>query len=217
LITMRQRPLENTRTPERSSFFEAECEVDGRRYAARSRRGAPNELARVLVSAGVADQPVAVRHAGIKGCISYRSLHELALWTYEESATVPLRRVRWKPSHDFIAAVRGRIAQNRGATPAPVGEEPEPVLSMLEERDRRRDDGGLRGADGGRTSPRPPRNGKSAGSPRKSSASSRSSPTSSPCRPKSAPAPSTASWKSAMPSSGVSSLYCAYTAVSAQG
>jgi hypothetical protein len=70
LITMRQRPLENTRTPERSSFFEAECEVDGRRYAARSRRGAPNELAGVLVSAGVADQPVEVRHAGIKGCIS---------------------------------------------------------------------------------------------------------------------------------------------------
>jgi hypothetical protein len=142
LITMLQSPLENTRTLERASLYEAECEVDGRRYSARSRHGAPNELARVLVAAGAADQPVEVRQVGIKGCISYRSLHELALWTYEESATVPLRRVRWKPSHDFIAAVRGRIAQNRGATPAPVGEEPEPVLSMLEERDRRSDDGG---------------------------------------------------------------------------
>jgi hypothetical protein len=127
LITMRQRPLENTRTPERSSLFEAECEVDGRRYAARSRRGAPNELARVLVSAGVADQPVEVRHAGIKGCISYPSLHEMARWTYEESATVPLRRVRWKPLPDFTAASRGRIAQNQGETLAEVGEEPEPI------------------------------------------------------------------------------------------
>jgi hypothetical protein len=126
VITMRQRPLENTRTPERSSIFEAECEVDGRRYSARSRHGAPNELARLLVSAGVADQPVEVRHAGIKGCLSWRSLHEMARWTYEESAGVPLRRVRWRPLPDFTAAGRGRIAQNRGETPPPIGEEPEP-------------------------------------------------------------------------------------------
>ena len=123
---MRQRPLENTRTPERPRLFEAECEVDGQRYSARSRHGAANELARLLVSAGVADQPVEVRHAGLKGCLSWRSLHELARWTYEETAGVPLRRVRWKPLPDFTAAVRGRIAQNRGETFAEVGEEPEP-------------------------------------------------------------------------------------------
>ena len=127
MITMRQRPLENTRTPQRSSIFEAECEVDGRRYSDRSRHGAPNELARLLVSAGVPDQPVEVRHAGIKGCLSWRSLHEMARWTYEESAGVPLRRVRWKPLPDFTAAGRGRIAQNRGETPPPVGGVPEPV------------------------------------------------------------------------------------------
>jgi hypothetical protein len=67
--------------PERSCVYEAECEIGGQRYSARSRHGAPNELARVLVSAGVADQPVEVRHAGIKGCISYRSLHQMARWT----------------------------------------------------------------------------------------------------------------------------------------
>jgi hypothetical protein len=111
---MLQRPLEDTRTPGRSCVYQAECEVDGRSYSARSRHGAPNELARVLVAAGVSDQPVEVRQVGIKGCITYRSLHELACWTYEESATVPLRRVRWKPPADFIAAVRGRNAQNRG-------------------------------------------------------------------------------------------------------
>jgi hypothetical protein len=127
VITMRQRPLENTRTPERSSIFEAECEVDGRHYSARSRHGAPNELARLLVSAGVADQPVEVHHVGIKGCLSWRSLHEMALWTFAEGPGVPLRRVRWKPLPDFTAAGRGRIAQNRGETPPPVEEEPEPV------------------------------------------------------------------------------------------
>jgi hypothetical protein len=54
----------------------------------------------------VPDQPVEVRHAGIKGCLSWRSLHEMARWTYEESARVPLRRVRWKPLPDFIAVGR---------------------------------------------------------------------------------------------------------------
>lgn len=108
-------------------MYEAECEVEGRRYSARSRHGAPNQLARVLVSAGVPDQPLEVRQTGIKRGLSYRSLHELARWTYEESAMVPLRRVRWKPAPDFTAAVRGRDAQNRGETPAQVGEEPEPL------------------------------------------------------------------------------------------
>jgi hypothetical protein len=90
VITMRQRPLENTRTPQRSSIFEAECEVDGQRYSARSRHGAPNKLARLLVSAGVADQPVEVRHAGIKGCLSWRSLHEMAHWTLPAGRFTPV-------------------------------------------------------------------------------------------------------------------------------
>jgi hypothetical protein len=121
---MLQRPLEDTRTPERSCVYEAECEVEGRRYSARSRHGAPNELARVLVSAGVADQPVEIRQAGIKGCVTY-SLHELARWTYVGSATAPVRRVRWKPPPDFWAGFRIGDDQNRGETPAEVGEEAE--------------------------------------------------------------------------------------------
>ena len=49
------------------------------------------------VAAGVADQPVEVRQDGIKGCISYGSLHKLALWRYQETVVAPLRRVRWMP------------------------------------------------------------------------------------------------------------------------
>ena len=125
VIKMRQWPVEGTRTPGKSSIFEAECEVDGRRYSARSRHGAPNELARLLVSVGIADQPVEVSHAGIRGCITYRSLHDLARWTYQESAKVPLRRVRWKPLPDFSGDVRIRDAQNLGDSPDGVEEEPE--------------------------------------------------------------------------------------------
>ncbi|MGA8756460.1 MAG: hypothetical protein WB611_09010 [Stellaceae bacterium] len=114
MIKMRQWTLEGTRTPEKSCVFHAEWEVDGRRYSARSRHGAPNELARLLVSVGIADQPVEIRHAGIRGHITYRSLHDLARWIYQESATVPLRRVRWKPPIDIGADIRKRKAQNLG-------------------------------------------------------------------------------------------------------
>jgi hypothetical protein len=85
-ITIRQRTLENTRTPDRSCIYEAECEVDGRCYAATSRHGAPIELARLLVSARIPDQPVEGVTVGIKGGITYRSLHGMALWTYAEGA-----------------------------------------------------------------------------------------------------------------------------------
>ncbi len=125
VIKMRQWPVEGTRTPGKSSIFEAECEIDGRCYSARSRHGAPNELARLLVSVGIADQPVEVSHAGIRGCITYRSLHDLARWTYQESSAVPLRRVRWKPPTDIGAEIRKRKAQNRGGSPGGVEEEPE--------------------------------------------------------------------------------------------
>ncbi|MGA8757659.1 MAG: hypothetical protein WB611_15250 [Stellaceae bacterium] len=111
MIKMRQWPLENTRTPEKSCIFEAACELDGQPYTARSRHGAANELARMLVAAGVADQPVEVCHAGIKGWITYCSLHELARWSYQESAKVTLRRVRWKPHPDFIIDFRTRNAK----------------------------------------------------------------------------------------------------------
>jgi hypothetical protein len=54
------RPLEETRGPNSPCQWLAECEVDGRRFMARSRHGAVYELARVLVAAGVADRPLCV-------------------------------------------------------------------------------------------------------------------------------------------------------------
>jgi hypothetical protein len=118
--------LEDARTPEKSCVFEAECEVDGWGYSATSRHEAPNELAHLLVSTGVVDRPVEVRHAGIKGYATYGSLYEMARSIYQESAKVPLRRIRWKPPPDLISDIRIRNAKNQGDPDKKVEEELEP-------------------------------------------------------------------------------------------
>jgi hypothetical protein len=51
-------PEEATRTPNSACIWVAEATIDGRRYAARSRHGAANELARQLVAARLADRPL---------------------------------------------------------------------------------------------------------------------------------------------------------------
>ena len=55
VIKVHCRALPDTRTANSAAAWLAECEVDGRPFEARSRRGAPNALARELVAAGVPD------------------------------------------------------------------------------------------------------------------------------------------------------------------
>jgi hypothetical protein len=69
-----QRPDEPTRTPNKSCRWVAEAVVDGRTFTARSRYGVSNELARVLVAAGIADAPMRVHSAGLRGYAAYRSI-----------------------------------------------------------------------------------------------------------------------------------------------
>jgi hypothetical protein len=127
---MVQQPLESTRTKAKACVYEAECQFHGRSYSARSRRGAPNALARVLVAAGAPDQTVEIYQVRMKGSITYTSLHEMARWAYQESATVSLRRVRWNPT-DFGAAFRKRDGQNRDDSPTAVVEQPGPLLGRF--------------------------------------------------------------------------------------
>lgn len=87
-------PLEDTRTPERACYYVAECEIDGRRYSARSRSGASAALARELVAAGVSEGPMIIRHRGLKGEMRLPSLFEAAKWTTSEGQKA-LARVRW--------------------------------------------------------------------------------------------------------------------------
>jgi hypothetical protein len=92
-VIVHQRAEEASRTPGKSCCWVAETIIDGRTFTARSRRGAANELARVLTAAAIPDAPMHVYTHGIRGCLTTPSFHEVAIWTYEESASVPLHRI----------------------------------------------------------------------------------------------------------------------------
>jgi hypothetical protein len=87
------------------SAYVAETTVGSQRYSATSRHGAPNALAREL--AGVPDDAVEVHYEGLAGCMSYRSLHAMALWTYSEGNS-PLSRTR------YVKFERGAVAAEAG-------------------------------------------------------------------------------------------------------
>src|SRR5262249_27426161 len=73
----------------------AEATVEGRTYTARSRHGAPNELARRLVAGGLTDRPIIIRYAGLAGTMTYGSFHAAAKWTFNDGDR-PVRRVRYE-------------------------------------------------------------------------------------------------------------------------
>jgi hypothetical protein len=91
--------------PNSACVWIAEATVEGRTYTARSRHGAANELARQLVAAGLADQPMVIRHDGLAGTMIYRSFHAATMWTFGEGER-PLRRVRYRqpPEGGFLGS-----------------------------------------------------------------------------------------------------------------
>jgi hypothetical protein len=116
MITMHQRLAASTRTSNKPGFYEAETVIDGKRYSAQSRYGAPFALARVLVTAGVADQPVQVTHSGLRGHVSYRSLYRMATLTIQESTTTSVRLGRYQEPPNF----RDVFAKQGGEAPSEV-------------------------------------------------------------------------------------------------
>lgn len=74
----------------RGATWIAETSVDEQTFSTKSKNGAPNPLARILIKVGIPDQP-----AGFVS-LRYRSLANMAKWTYTESNRV-LQRVRWEP------------------------------------------------------------------------------------------------------------------------
>jgi hypothetical protein len=118
MIEVHQRAEEGTATPENGCYWLAECTIDGQSYTARSRRGAPHELARLLVGAGVTDQPMIVRSFGLAGYATYLSIHKAALYTIEENAGTAPRRAKWRePPADLWARKGGGEAQKGGVSP----------------------------------------------------------------------------------------------------
>lgn len=91
MLTMSQTMVPGSRT-KRGSLWRAEAAG----HSADSRNGAPHALARALVAAGVADQPVEVVTAGLAGVTRYRSLHAMAGLTMTEGLT-PVHIAKWKP------------------------------------------------------------------------------------------------------------------------
>jgi hypothetical protein len=89
------RPLEETRGPNSSCEWLAECEVDGRRFAVRSRHGVVYELARMLVTARIEDRPLSVTFAGVASMM-YGSFVAAARWTLTEGAATLLHRTPWR-------------------------------------------------------------------------------------------------------------------------
>src|SRR5215813_6055039 len=69
-ITVHQRPIEATRTANKSCKWQAEAIVKGRAYTATSRMAPANDIARQLVADGFPDAPMQVYAVGLKGCLS---------------------------------------------------------------------------------------------------------------------------------------------------
>src|SRR5262249_39540492 len=85
-ITVHQRPIEATRTANKSCKWVAEAIVNGRTYVATSRMAPANDIARQLVADGVPDAPMHVYTAGLKGCLVWRSFYKAAGYTFKENA-----------------------------------------------------------------------------------------------------------------------------------
>jgi hypothetical protein len=112
VIRVRQHPDPDTPTPGKSWI--ASAIVEGVTYTACARHGAANELARLLVAAGIPDAQMKIVTAGQPGYGTIRSFHEAARWTYEETAaTKPPHMVRWRPAVE-TAQIAARKSSKRG-------------------------------------------------------------------------------------------------------
>lgn len=112
-------PEEDTRTPSKFCLYTATCEIDGITYTARSRNGASYELARVLIEAGVPDQPMYVRQQGLNGEIVFPSIYEAANWTIRETAT-GMYRARWEDPAAKRARIDRAFGEKQGGTDPPA-------------------------------------------------------------------------------------------------
>jgi hypothetical protein len=125
-ITVHQRPLEATRTANKSCKWVAEAIVNGRTYTANSRMAPANDIARLLVAHGVPDAPMQIYTAGLKGCLVWRSFHKAAGYTVEETATKPVHKVRWRDAAVERAQIAARTAPKQGVrAPAAIPAYPE--------------------------------------------------------------------------------------------
>jgi hypothetical protein len=111
MLTMTQTMVPGSRT-KRGLLWHAEAAG----HSADSRSGAPHALARALVAAGVADQPVEVVTAGLAGVTRYRSLHAMARRTIKEAVTAPIHLAKWEPHPRSIDVALSSKPENKGSS-----------------------------------------------------------------------------------------------------
>jgi ferredoxin len=122
-------------------LWEASTAIGGKSYSAVNRHGAPMVLARVLIAAGIPDQPVIVcsevcvfdngaeiRTEQVRGSVTYRSLCGMAKWTFTKGPATPLRRVRFQEQPEGVFCVEGYGQEMRLKPPAGIlaSEDPAP-------------------------------------------------------------------------------------------
>src|SRR5215472_7466185 len=112
-IIVHQRPLETTRSANKSCKWVAEAIVNGRTYTATSRMAPENDIARLLLADGVPDAPMQVYTAGLKGCLTWPSFFKAAGFCFEESASTPARMARWTDPGARIAKLAGTFRDKR--------------------------------------------------------------------------------------------------------
>src|SRR5262249_22154453 len=113
-VTVHERPLEETRTANKSCKWVAETIVNSRTYTATSRMAPANDIARQLVADGVPDAPMHVYTADLKGRMVWRSFYRAAEFTYEEAVTKPVHMVRWRDPAVERAQITARTAPKQG-------------------------------------------------------------------------------------------------------
>ena len=106
---------EPSRTPAKPCYYDATVTIAGQCYTARARGTAAFAMARVLVAASIADQPVVCTQQPRGWRVSYRSLHRMAGRATAESPAAPVRTVAWRDP--IWVRGNGEIA---GETAAPV-------------------------------------------------------------------------------------------------
>ena len=86
-----------TRAAERGSLWSASCDWSGQTFEARCRSGAAYKLCRLLVAAGIPDQPLQVFNAKGQIDLTFTSIHMAAGRRIVEGNRTPIANVPYAP------------------------------------------------------------------------------------------------------------------------
>jgi hypothetical protein len=147
MILITTYPDEASKTQDNVCHWVAETEIDGIFYQCKSRHGATNELARILINAGIPDTSIETRIGDIADLgwgrpgmrlLSHPSFHIAAKFTYSEGKTASLHRQTWLPMTSIFTRDTHCTAKNEEEAIAtssmaatPIHTQKKPVFERL--------------------------------------------------------------------------------------